>query len=162
MTRPCVTCNHPQRREIDTLLAIGTASAEVARRFNLGERAVRRHADNHLPIAMVKAAQIDDAERDLDVLTEVKSLYWRTKEILDADETDSKMSLAAVREARPVLALLGELLGELDRRPQVNVLISPQWITIRTELLKALIPYPEARAAVAARLIEVETVSIGE
>jgi hypothetical protein len=38
----------------------------------------------------------------------------------------------------------------------VNVLLSPQWVVIRTTMLEALSAYPEARAAVAERLIELE------
>lgn len=45
-----------------------------------------------------------------------------------------------------------ELLGELDDRPQVNVLVMPEWLQLRGAILHALAPYPEARAAVAAHL----------
>ena len=155
MARPCTICTHPQRREIDTLLATGTSAAEAARSFHLGERSMRRHADTHLPAALVQAAQTDDDARDLDVLNEAKTLYWRTKRIL-ADADDAKTSLAAIREARPTLELLGKLLGDLDDRPQVNVLIAPQWLTIRSALMTALLPYPEARTAVAMALVEAE------
>ncbi|MEO8391493.1 MAG: hypothetical protein ABI700_00735 [Chloroflexota bacterium] len=162
MAQRCTTCAHPDHVAIDKLLVNGAPSVEIARQYGLNERAVRRHAETHLPATLVQAAQSDADLADLDVLTEVKRLYNLTMGVLKANEKDGKMSLAAIREARPILALLGELLGQLDRRPQVNVLISPQWITIRAEVLKALIPYPEARAAVAAALLEVETVSTRE
>jgi hypothetical protein len=38
----------------------------------------------------------------------------------------------------------------------VNVLLSPQWVTIRTTMLEALAAYPDARAAVAESLMELE------
>jgi hypothetical protein len=50
------------------------------------------------------------------------------------------------------IAFQARLLGELDA-PQVNVLLAPEWIGIRTGLLAALSPYPEARTAVAQRLV---------
>lgn len=162
MAARCKTCDHPAHVEINKRLVNGASSGEIATEYNLNERAVRRHAETHLPAVLVRAAQADADRDDLDVMVEAEKLYRRTMGILDANEKDGKMSLAAIREARPILALVGELRGELDRRPQVNVLISPQWITIRTEVLKALIPYPEARAAVAAALLEVESVSTGE
>ena len=52
--------------------------------------------------------------------------------------------------------MLGKLAGELDERPVVNVLLSPQWVTIRTTMLEALWAYPEARAAVAESLMRLE------
>ena len=47
------------------------------------------------------------------------------------------------------IELLAKLLGELDERAQVNILIAPEWLTLRTAILKALEPYPEARLALA-------------
>ncbi len=162
MTRPCTTCQHPKRREIDRLLATGTPAAEVAQRFHLVDRSVRRHAENHVPAAVQAAAKQDDQAREIDVLSEVKLLHKITMAILAKNHQDGRLALGAIREARGNLELLGKLLGDLDDRPQVNVLIAPQWITVRGALLKALTPYPEARAAVAAALLEVEHVVTGE
>jgi hypothetical protein len=55
--------------------------------------------------------------------------------------------LGAIREARGNLELLAKLLGELDERP-VNVLLSPEWLNLRTVIVTALEPHPEARGAV--------------
>jgi hypothetical protein len=67
-------------------------------------------------------------------------------------------------------ATLAELLAEVngsdrsplrtvtmvDERPQVNILVSPEWIAVRAALLEALTPHPEARAAVAGCLLQLE------
>lgn len=50
------------------------------------------------------------------------------------------------------LELLSKLTGELDERPQVTVLTSPEWLELRSQLFEALAPYPDARAAAANRL----------
>lgn len=52
--------------------------------------------------------------------------------------------------------LLAKLLGELSEAPQVSVTLSPDWVAVRTALLAALAPYPEARTAVAERLLALE------
>ncbi len=44
---------------------------------------------------------------------------------------------------------MGELEGELQRNPQINITIDARWVEVRTLLLHALAPYPDARAAVA-------------
>ena len=59
-------------------------------------------------------------------------------------------------ELTPAVAkLLAKLTGELDERPQVqvlNVAASPEWAETRARMLHALQPFPEARQAVALAL----------
>ena len=50
------------------------------------------------------------------------------------------------------LELLAKLMGELDARPVVNLVVSPEWLQVRATLLMVLSPYPEARIAVAGAL----------
>ncbi len=45
------------------------------------------------------------------------------------------------------------LLGELQDGTTVNLLVLPAWQELRTTILMALVPYPEARAAVAMALL---------
>jgi hypothetical protein len=52
--------------------------------------------------------------------------------------------------------LLAKLMGQLDERPQINVLMAPEWLQVRAALLTALAPYAEARQAVAAALVSIE------
>jgi hypothetical protein len=40
------------------------------------------------------------------------------------------------------------LIGELDDTPQVNVLVSPEWLELRADIVTALEPHPEALRAV--------------
>lgn len=46
------------------------------------------------------------------------------------------------------LELLAKLLSELDDRPQVKLLVSPEWLELRAVIVAALEPYSEARGAV--------------
>jgi hypothetical protein len=47
-------------------------------------------------------------------------------------------------------------MGELDDRPQVNILIAPQ---VQQVIINALTPYPEARKAVVDALAPLEATS---
>ena len=60
---------------------------------------------------------------------------------------DVKVALLAIKELRELVRLWGELEGKLQSQPTVNVLISPQWIQLKTTILTVLQPYPEAREA---------------
>jgi hypothetical protein len=67
-------------------------------------------------------------------------------------EGELRTSVAAVREVIRIVELLAKLSGELKEQATVNVLVLPEWHEIRTRILDALAPYPEARLAVARAL----------
>jgi hypothetical protein len=94
------------------------------------------------------------------LLNRVESLIGRTETLLECAEQDGKVSaaLAAVRELRGLLELLGKVSGELDTRPQVtiNLMASEEYIAVRSAIFAALMQYPDARAAVAGRLLQLE------
>lgn len=54
------------------------------------------------------------------------------------------------------LELVAKLIGQLDERPQINVLVSPEWLRVRGALTSALEGYPEARTALAGALLTIE------
>jgi hypothetical protein len=46
--------------------------------------------------------------------------------------------------------------GELQTQPTFNIIMAPEWVEVRTVVLQALDPYPDARLAVAGALKKVE------
>lgn len=151
MPRSCTICTHPKREEIDRSLVAGESTAKISGRYRtIDERALRRHRANHLPAKLVMAEKAEEVAQADDLLDQVRDLQERALAILDkAEETgELRTALSAIREARSNLELLAKLLGELDERPQVNILISPEWLELRTVIVGALEPYSEARGAV--------------
>ncbi|MDA2921166.1 hypothetical protein MYX76_17025, partial [Desulfobacterota bacterium AH_259_B03_O07] len=63
-------------------------------------------------------------------------------------ERDVKSISMALREARGSLELLARLLGKLQETKVVNVLISPEWLSIKVQILGALEAFPEAKKAI--------------
>lgn len=57
-----------------------------------------------------------------------------------------KLLLNTVAELRPMIELLAKLVGELDERP-VNLIMMPEWVAVRTAIISALSPYPDAYQA---------------
>jgi hypothetical protein len=139
-------------------LVTGAPYRSVAKRFGLSESAVYRHKTEHLPTHLLKAREADEVAQADDLLDQVRDLQAHALDILERAEKvgDLRTALAAISQARGNLELLGKLAGELDERPVVNVLLSPQWVVIRTTMLEALSAYPEARSAVAEGLMEIE------
>jgi hypothetical protein len=150
MPRRCTACDHPERHGIDEALVSGSPYRSVAKRFELSESAVYRHKIEHLPAQLLNARETEEAARADDVLDQVRNLQTHALDILERAEKagDLRTALAAISQAR------GNL--DLDERPVVNVLVSAEWAVIRTALMDALSPYPEARSAVSGRLLELE------
>jgi hypothetical protein len=144
---------------INRALVEGTPNRRIASHHDVTERAVRNHKAGHLPTALVKAREAEEVADADDLLSQVKDLQTRTLTVLDKAECagDLRTALGAIREARGNVELLAKLLGELDARPQVNVvLIDPQ---VRDAIVRALAPYGEARLAVAGALERFEDAS---
>ena len=159
MPRACTVCMHKNRPTIDRALVGGEeALRTISDRFGVSKTALIRHKDAHLPAALIKARKVEEVVRADELLSQVRDLQGRTLSILTASEEAGELrtALAAIREARGNLELLAKLLGELDEHPQVNILVSVVWLTIRTAIMVALVPYPEARSAVAEALLELE------
>jgi hypothetical protein len=150
MPRSCTICEHPTREAIDEALVGGASNRSVASLYDVSEAAVRRHKTNHLPVKLVMAQAAEEVAQADDLLAQLKNLQRRTLAILEDAETTKqhRTALSAIREARGNLELLAKLLGELDERPTVNVLVSAEWVELRAVIVGALEPYSEARGAV--------------
>ncbi len=157
MPRTCTICEHPQRQEIDNQLINGNSFRDIAGRFSLSRSSLSRHK-KHLSSGLTKAKKAAEISQADDLLAQVRDLQTRALNILDAAEGsgDLRTALGAIREARGNLELLGKLAGELQAGQVVNVLVSPQWVTLRSVILESLEPVPEARLAVASALERVE------
>ncbi len=155
MTRTCTVCTHRDRETIEKALVAGEAVRAIASRYvTLSHASVQRHKDEHLPETLLKARQAQDVARADTLLDQVRRLQEKALGILDAAEAagDLREALGAIREARGNLELLAKLVGELDERPTVALVTAPEWLRVRSVLLAALAPYPDARIAVAERL----------
>src|SRR5215210_8894002 len=150
MPRACTICVHENRHTIDRALVGGETLRTISDRFAVSKTALIRHKDEHLPAKLVMAQAAEEVAQADDLLDQVRDLQGRALAILDKAEEAGELrtALSAIREARGNLQLLAKLLGELDERPQVNVLVSPEWLELRAVIVTALGPHPHAREAV--------------
>ncbi len=150
MPRVCTICNHTERAAINAALLDGTPYRHIAARYGTSTGALQRHKEEHLPVALVQAKEAEDIAEADDLLGQVRALQGRAMTILDKAEAagDLRTALTAIREARGNLELLARLLGELQEGATINVLISPEWLSLRLVIVQALSAYPEAHRAV--------------
>ena len=158
MPRTCTICRHPERDGIERALLAGEPLRNIAERFRLSATALHRHKRDHLPATLAKAREVEEVARADDLLAQVQGLQTKALELLRRAEAggDYRTALQGVREARGCLELLAELTQQLDRHPRVNILLAPEWATLRATILDALWPYRDARVALARALDEIE------
>jgi len=130
----------------------------ISAHFGLSLNAVIRHHDDHLPEMLAKAREAEETAHADDLLAQVKALRSKAMALLMTAERagDLRTALRGVAEARACIELLAEMSQKLDRRPVVNLLLAPEWLAVRSTLIRTLEPYPEARRAVVASLVHLE------
>ena len=162
----CTICNHPARPQIDLAIATGLAKRAVATRFGVSRDAVWRHAQAHLSAEMRAALATKLLQREGDTRRMLLEEGAGVSEALKAirgplfrsflaavDNGDTKAAAALSGRLHENLAFVAKLTGELVPHAGTtitNVLLSPDFQRLRTELIRVLARYPEARAEVAA------------
>jgi len=159
--RTCTVCAHPDRGEIEKCLVESVPYRIIASRFGTSATSLQRHKSEHLPSHIAKAQEAAQVANADDLLKQLKALRNKAISILQKAETagDYRTALMGIREARGCIEVLMEVEGELDRRGVVNITVSADWVEIRSAMLVALHPYPDAAQAVAAALLEAEGVN---
>ena len=156
MPRVCTICSHGERDAIEDAFVAGTPKRRIATRYGVGEKAVRHHIREHLPELLALARDAERAARADSLLDRIEALQSRTEAILTSvEDTDLYgIQLAAIREMRRNLELIGEVTKELDRTPTLNLHLNPEWLQIEATIVTTLERFPDAREAVVSALKE--------
>jgi hypothetical protein len=156
----CTICTSSNRDAIDEALVAHWPHTRIAAKYDVHRSAVRRHAENHLPLVLARVTETLQDRRGMSLIERVENLYERCERILVAFEQTGRatQSLGALRELRATAELLGRATGELRDSPStvINVIGSAEWQQIRGALLVALEAHPDARAAVSGSLLALE------
>ena len=134
MGLPCTVCRLPLAGAIDELLRSGRPARAIAGEFTISYDALTRHARNHLS-KRVPSPATESTGDPLDEL--VAALRVRALAGNPSDTREYRLALAAqadVRHAAP---------------PARDLDTAPEWIALRTAVLRALEPFVDARLAVA-------------
>lgn len=119
MPRTCKTCAHPDRAAIDKALLDMEPFRHIAARFGTNTGTLQRHKAEHIPVALSKAQEAEEVAQGDTLLEQLVSLCAKANAILDAPE-NQRTALAAVREVRATLELIGKVTGELIDRKEVS------------------------------------------
>ena len=151
MPRRCSICHHECLEEINQALVRSATLSEIAALFRVSDDSLSRHKVSHLPAALVEAAGEEKVREALDVVAQLKAVNSVSLSVLKEarDAGDGELALKAVDRIQRQIELQAKLLGELDERPVTNIVLTPEWVNLRLVILRALEPFPAARAAVA-------------
>lgn len=150
MPRICTICSHPNKEAINQALIDSVSYRNIAEQFFVSTTALHRHKKDHLPAVLAKAQEVEVIAHGDDLLSKIQQLEEDARRIGKKAEStgDLRAAIMTIRELIRIVDLLARLQGELQAQ-QVNVLVtSPDWLQLRTAVLRALEHYPEARLAV--------------
>jgi len=138
---------HKEKHLIVDLSEIKRAKDEARDKALAKERA-KELEQTKADVADGMAARLENAANFLEQLREVRR---SAADLLDKAEEaeDLRAAGAFLRELREQIRLWAELEKKLaDNPPQVSFVLNPEWIELRTKILYALDPFPEAKQAI--------------
>ena len=153
---------HPQSEEIIRRLASGEKNPEIVRDFpEIKDDDLDYYRENKLPVKLSKSKDLQalaDEIESADVHkgdTYLQLVIGLQKKALDALEQqnakeDPKSWAMVSREERGYVELMGKALDRIREAPpaQITIINNPEWVELRTLIITALEPYPDARQAV--------------
>jgi hypothetical protein len=159
MARTCTICSHADREAIDEAIVGSESNRSIAARFDVSTGAVQRHKDAHVSAALHAVVVERGEEHARSLMERVEALLSDAEGFLATAKASNNVTqgLAAIRECRAVLELLGKASGELKDGPTVQVVnlqTSAEWQQVRGVILRALEGHPVARAEVTTALLE--------
>lgn len=122
----------------------------ISRATGFSRKAVETYRDESLSEKLIQAKNIQDIAEADDVVEQIKNIQTRTLAVLDEVESngDHALFFKGIREVRENAKLSAELAGKLATQPQITIVNNSEWIELRTKIVVALDPYPEAKEAV--------------
>jgi hypothetical protein len=174
----CKVCNHPDRWRLELLRAGGASLGSLAKKFNVSIDSVFRHWRDHVsdeakasylvgPADLARLAEKAAVEGDsvLDYLKLCRTVL--TAQLAVMSESNDARGAAFVagqltRTLETIAKVTGEI-GDLARSVTINNTTNvavlqehPKFLQAQATLLRALGPFPDARAAVVAALRELD------
>src|SRR5262245_8375490 len=167
-----VILDHPDRARIEYDLARGVPVRRVAQKYNVSKDSAYRYLRKLPPQLraahlgkLLKAGvdlerlRVDESEGLLQNLSVQRARLLLIQD--HAMDTENGQLATAISGAiHRNLELVGKYLGEFAQhqiKTTVSVLVQPEYLELRSALVRALAPYPDAKAAVAAVLHKIES-----
>jgi hypothetical protein len=170
----CTVCGHPDRVLIESTHVAGASLDAIGNKYGVSRDAVHRHCRNHLPdelraeylaaipLKELAAKAADEGVSVLEHFRIVRSVLM-TQFQLAASVHDKHATAQLAGRLTEVLRAMGQITGEMGNLAANSITIhnttimnSPVFASLQANLLQALAPFPDARAAVVTALRQME------
>ena len=160
----CKVCNHDELNTINQKLVAGVPLRDLEKAYDIGRMSLSRHREKHIPKTLIKAKALKDESAADNLLDRVEGLFDQAQDLLATAKENGKFgpAVAALKECRSNLELIGKLLGELRTGTHISIHYNPQWVELKSTIYDVLRDYPEARFALVERLTKIEEVQDAE
>lgn len=165
MPRNCSICAREEVEQINRDIALGVSFERLHEKYGASVGALHRHK-THMMTQLVTAQGVDVSDPS-SVMQRIQELEQRADSLYKAavKKGDLLNTGRALKELREITALYARLTGELNTQQQVihqHLHVTPEWVFLRSVMLKALAPYPEARTALVTALEGAQALTEGD
>lgn len=133
MARQCTVCTHTDKDKINAQLVEGATLESTAKIYGLTVAALQRHQKNHIPAQLIKAQGAQEVAAADSLMVRITALNTKAEDVyrraIDADNLTA--AIAAVREMRGITELYAKITGELQAQTVNNIIIMPEWVSLR-------------------------------
>jgi hypothetical protein len=176
----CVVCNHKDRALIEFARVAGASLDSVAAKHNISRDAIWRHMNKHVddaaradylaqvPMQDLAAKAAEEGTSVLGYFSIIRATLM-TQFQLAASLGDRSATATLAGRLTEVLRAIGGISGEMSNLAvnhltinDTTVLNSPIFASLQANLLHALAPFPEARAAVVNALRQMDEANAPE
>ncbi|TFH54369.1 MAG: hypothetical protein E4G89_00070 [Methanothrix sp.] len=146
----CKACNHPGHEEHDKALLTGKLSdSDYAKIVGCTSKSIARHRAHIVrEIAQSAQAQVIISADELFKSVQDEAVVVRELRDTARNEGDIELALKAVDRALKCIELYAKIQGIIKDQPTININLNAEWIALRTTIITALEPFPDARRAV--------------
>jgi len=152
-------CKHPDREELERKIASKELSMTAAAKLaNSNKATVSRHMRNCVASRVRESMKPEPITVEgLNVVNALTTSHEKTLEILtdSLNDGDRRTALLAIQTENKQLELMAKLTGQLNEAPQLNILMNPEFMRLKSVILTTLAPYPDARLKLSERLAEI-------
>jgi hypothetical protein len=171
----CVVCGHPDRALIEAARVAGCSLDTIAAKHSISRDAIFRHMKNHVddatradylaavPMSELAEKAANEGVSVLQYFRIIRGVLMKQFQLAASLNDKNAVSTLAGRLTE-CLRAIGSISGEMGNMAvnnltinnTTNILNSPIFATLQANMLHALAPFPDARAAVVAALRQMD------
>jgi hypothetical protein len=150
MPSPCKLCRYEDKLQIERDILSGRLKqVDAAKLVGCNKSSITRHMQNHVGKQVARVAEHFELKEGLNAIDALTESHERVLSIFNeaVNAGNRREALLAINAETKQLELMAKITGQTSAPAQVNFLIHPQFVKLKTMMVQKLTPFPEARVA---------------